>query len=167
MGTGPMYCPYGGGLCQHAAIERCGAPLSNLIECKVFWEREHASEQFDIGPPKPTSPPEMPPVDPVCLPPLSNPIVLGYCVRYEQKVGKKEAGTCVGCTVGCPGKGKQEPGLPGHSLKGSDMEYDKILQQGPPSPPETLECKVIGCYDLNKTGTCMRVEGPCERQVIP
>jgi len=60
MGTGPMYCPYGGGLCQHAAIERCGMQLSNLIECKVFWEREHASEQFDIGPPKPTSPPEMP-----------------------------------------------------------------------------------------------------------
>jgi len=85
----------------------------------------------------PTSPPEMPEVDPHLT--LgengTTPQVLGYCVRFKVKRGKKEANSCVGCTVGCPGKGKQEPGLPGHSLKGSDMEYDKILQQGPPSPP--------------------------------
>ena len=164
-------CPYGGGLCQHAAIERCGMQLSNLIECKVFWEIEHAHEQFDIGPPKsPLSPPaEMPEVDKQLIPdattgmklvkllmpfagegglnegavdvlerlinevnshrvdpdipvmPPENvaitpnhkssvqPLLTGYCLRWPEKVGKKEPNSCVGCTVGCPGKGKQEP----------------------------------------------------------
>ena len=89
----------------------------------------------------PTSPPEMPTVDPSPDFPEA-PVILGKCVRFHQLAGKKKPGSCVGCTVGCPGKGKQEP-------KG------------------TLECKVIGCYDLNKTGTCMREEGPCNRQEIP
>ena len=59
----------------------------------------------------PPSPPEMPEVDPHLT--LgengTTPQVLGYCVRFKVKRGKKEANSCVGCTVGCPGKGKQEP----------------------------------------------------------
>jgi len=106
MGTGPMYCPFGGGLCLHAAIDRCGMDLSNLIDCKVFWEREHASEQFDEGPPK--SPPEMPILSTEAKSTFQ-PLLTGYCVRWTEKVGKKEANSCVGCTVGCLGKGKQEP----------------------------------------------------------
>jgi hypothetical protein len=94
--------------------------LSNLIECKAFWERIHASEQFDIGPSKPTSPPaEMPEVEPDPQDAIAHgapmpltakvPVVLGYCMRFLRDVGKKGANSCVGCTVTCPGKGKQEP----------------------------------------------------------
>lgn len=112
MGTGPMYCPYGGGLCQHAAIERCGMQLSNLIECKVFWEREHASEQFDEGPQKPPSPPaEMPEVDidPFEAKSTFQPIVTIPCPKWHQAIGKKPANSCVGCTVpGCKAKGHIE-----------------------------------------------------------
>lgn len=34
---------------------------------------------------------------------------LGPCDRYPKQIGKKLANSCVGCTVGCLGKGKQEP----------------------------------------------------------
>jgi hypothetical protein len=60
-----------------------------------------------------STPPEMPEVDP--MPPnqagtagMGIPTVLGRCTRYPMKIGKKSANSCVGCTVGCPGKGKQE-----------------------------------------------------------
>ena len=111
------------------------------VPCSVCIWRNDFFEAVEETP-KPTSPPEMPEVEPELSNLFGSPKVLGRCIRYGQKVGKKEANSCVGCTVGCPGKGKQEP-------KG------------------TLECKVIGCYDLNKTGTCMREEGPCNRQEIP
>ena len=56
----------------------------------------------------PTAPPEMPKVDPSPDVPEA-PIIHGKCVRFHQLAGKKKPGSCVGCTVGCLGKGKQEP----------------------------------------------------------
>lgn len=43
---------------------------------------------------------------------VSHPVVPVYefiCRRYEAQVGKKEAGTCHGCTVQCHMKGKYDP----------------------------------------------------------
>ena len=63
----------------------------------------------------PSPPAEMPEIDPKtlkldhCGDSQIPPILTGACIRYGQKIGKKEANSCVGCTVGCTGKGKQEP----------------------------------------------------------
>ena len=34
-----MYCPYGGGLCEHAAMDRCGKGFPNLIACSDYWHK--------------------------------------------------------------------------------------------------------------------------------
>jgi hypothetical protein len=63
---------------------------------------------------KPTSPPEMPEhpeIEPykVGRGPDGAMVLTGTCIRWGNVVGKKPAKSCNGCTVGCPGKGKQEP----------------------------------------------------------
>jgi hypothetical protein len=36
--SGPMYCPYGGGLCSSAGINTCGMGFMGLFECRVYCE---------------------------------------------------------------------------------------------------------------------------------
>ena len=81
---------------------------------------------------KPTSPPEMPAVDPSPDFPEA-PFIHGKCVRFHQLAGKKKAGTCVGCTVGCKGKGKQEP------TKCPTCEGEKQLKDGA-GPTDWVTC---------------------------
>ena len=86
----------------------------NIPCCVCIWKNDF------YEPLKAPTPPEMP--DSV-MPPMPvvinsearstfQPLLTGYCVRWQDKVGKKEANSCVGCAVGCPGKGQQEPNRP-------------------------------------------------------
>jgi len=109
--------------CGHMIYPAGTGPFGCAFEGYCDYQRPHDTRQS-----KPTSPPEMPEVD-RCKecgkprddskhvkygPDEDNPVKHGFvtlstCPRFAMKIGKKEANSCVGCTVGCPGKGKQEP----------------------------------------------------------
>jgi hypothetical protein len=42
------YCPFGGGLCDHGGLDRCGVGFCGVMECKthfeVYWKKEIDSE---------------------------------------------------------------------------------------------------------------------------
>jgi hypothetical protein len=89
-----------------------------------------------VTPPSP--PAEMPEIDPKtlkydhCGDSQIPPILTGACIRYGQKVGKKAENSCVGCTVGCTGKGKQV------EIIGTDGKVHYRRPEGDPLIQEAL-----------------------------
>ena len=120
-----------------------------LSELAEYMESRNENEMIDVanvamfihiqGKSQPPSPPaEMPEIDPKtlkydhCGDSQIPPILTGACIRYGQKVGKKEENSCVGCTVGCTGKGKQV------EIIGTDGKVHYRRPEGDPLIQEAL-----------------------------
>ena len=95
-----------------------------------------------VSPPSP--PAEMPLADINPLPTNQAPIITGACIRWGQEIGKKRAGSCVGCTVGCPGKGKQ-----GSCPACAAEEYHRQCGH-----KNAMDCEEDGCYAGMEKHTC-------------